>query len=200
MKRCALQFFFCALIVSTLSTYASAQGERRFRTTAPGMTIKFQNLRPDASSVPAYITFGGAGALDATNAADRAPLTKGVSYELSYLSGGVEIRRFDSGKVFVSLGKKMQSVTEQTGYSGNFDNPTLDDFRTRWDKIEFTFSPAGSGSVGGPNLSSADFFGIPLDISITGGTRAPTHLTWHADTASVTGCRRRWRHLTTAVL
>ncbi len=44
------------------------------------VTLKFQNLRPDAATVPAYISFGGGGALAGTNLADGAPLTKGTSY------------------------------------------------------------------------------------------------------------------------
>jgi hypothetical protein len=152
-----------------------------------GVTVQFQNLRPDASTVPVYITFGGSDTLVATNIANGQSIVKGQAYTLAQLSSGVNITEYRSGRIFVSLGVPLVTPTEANGYAPNFDNSTLGDFTTRWDKFEITVTPA-NGNVatsGGANLTSQDFFGIPLDITTTGGSQPPDHLTWRADTATV---------------
>ena len=54
---------------------------------AADLVLNFDNDRPDASSVPAYITFTGAppGQFDATVAGTSIQLQEGVSYSLSTL-------------------------------------------------------------------------------------------------------------------
>jgi hypothetical protein len=160
-----------------------------------GMVVKFSNLRDDASAFPAYVTFGGGGTLCATNLADNQPINKGAYYPLSVLSAGVRITKFDSGRIFISLGSPLTSPNPDNGYSPNFNNPNLADFSTRWDKIEMTFEPAATNPdipcgttgpyAGGANLSSQDFFGIPLQIVTSGGGKTPANLTWREGTAEV---------------
>ena len=54
---------------------------------AADLILDFNNGRPDASSLPAYITFTGApaGGFDATIAGTGTALQEGVSYSLSTL-------------------------------------------------------------------------------------------------------------------
>jgi hypothetical protein len=194
MIRLAFRLLVGALVVLALSVSASAQSEQRFRSTATGMIIKFQNLRPDAATVPAYICFGGGKPgtpFDVTNLADNTPIVRGCSqdqpgYKISDLSKGVRITHYDSGRIFISIGSGL-TAGPGNDYTPNFANPNLADFTTRWDKIEITFVPNanGVGSSGGANLTSQDFFGIPLEITTSGGTVAPANLTWHANTAAV---------------
>ncbi|HVZ51686.1 MAG TPA: beta-1,3-glucanase family protein [Pseudolabrys sp.] len=145
------------------------------------MTVKFVNLRPDARSVPAYVSFGGSGTFTAKDLATNKALSKGVGYPLSSLTKGISIHEFSSGRIFISLGAKLTTSTAANGYSPNFDNPNLGDFTTRWDKVEITFTPG----AGGANLSAQDFFGMPLKIESKGGGQKATTLTWHQKTATV---------------
>jgi len=182
----ALRMMPLLMLMALRTTAASAQWQRLPRLeSGPGMVLKIENLRPDARFLKTYITFGGGGVLDASNLANSTLLVKGVSYELSELAEGVLLRRYESGRIFVSLGAPLMSPSEHNGYAPNFANPSLADFTTRWDKIEITCGPGGEGSSGGANLSAQDFFGIPLRISTSGGTQTPVTLTWRASTAVV---------------
>ena len=167
-----------------------------------GVILKFQNLRPDANSVPAYVTFGAAGTLVATNLANNTPIVKQTcqtngqcqtkSYKISDLTAGVLITQFNSGRIYISLGNGLTSSSQANGYSPNFNNPSLCnnsptcDFTTRWDKIELDFERSSAGiDAGGANLSAQDFFGIPLQISTTGGGKTLANLTWRETSANV---------------
>ena len=68
----------------------------------------------------------------------------------------------------------MTGLSASNDYAPNFLNPTAPNFTTRMDKYEITYN----GSTGGANLSSTDFFGIPLKLQTTGGSQ-PTTLTWN---------------------
>ena len=147
---------------------------------AADLVLNFDNDRPDASSVPAYITFTGAppGQFDATVAGTSIQLQEGVSYSLSTLAAGVDVTNYPSGRVFVSLGAGLTGLSPSNDYAPNFLNPNGPNFTTRMDKYEITYN----GSTGGANLSSTDFFGIPLELKTTGGAH-PTTLTWNYDGA-----------------
>ncbi len=176
-----------ALIFVTLSA-CSCSGlptETSQDTPQAGVTLNFQNLRPDAATVPAYISFGGGGTLAGTNLADGTPLTKGTAYPLSSLASGVNITTYLDGRIYLSLRDPLTTPDSSNGYAPNFNNPNLGDYATRWDKIELTIKPGPNGTSGGVNLTSQDFFGLPLDVTTTGGSQAPAHLTWHADTLTV---------------
>ncbi len=146
------------------------------------LVLNFNNDRPDASTLPAYITFTGAapGGFDATNVLTGAQLQEGVSYSLSTLAAGVDVTKYTSGRVFVSLGSPLTDLSATNAYTPNFLNPSLPNFTTRMDKYEITYTPAkgSTPATGGANLSSTDFFGIPLKLQTTGGSR-PTTLTWN---------------------
>ena len=156
------------------------------------LVLNFNNDRPDASSVPAYITFTGApaGGFDATNILTGAALQEGISYSLSTLAAGVDVTQYTSGRVFVSLGAGLTGLSAANNYAPNFLSPSLPNFTTRMDKYEITYGVPASGGAptGGANLSSTDFFGIPLKLQTRGGSQ-PTTLTWNynntVNTASV---------------
>ncbi len=150
------------------------------------LILDFDNARPDASTLPAFITFTGApaGGFDATIVGTTIQLQEGVSYSLSTLSAGVDVTQYTSGRVFVSLGSPLVGLTAGADYAPDFASPTSPNFLTRMDKYEITYGVPASGGAptGGANLSSTDFFGIPLQLQTTGGSQ-PKTLTWNYNTA-----------------
>jgi hypothetical protein len=139
------------------------------------------------STTAAYITFTGGGAFDAT--ADiggvETTLQLGHSYSISDLSDGVDVTEYNSGRVFVSLGAPLTGLTPSNSYAPDYAAPQNNpNFLTRFDKYEINYV----NGTGGANLSSADFFGIPLQLRSTGGgpTASPKTLTWYnSNTRSV---------------
>jgi hypothetical protein len=112
-------------------------------TPAPAdLILDFDNSRPDASSLSAYVTFAGGGAFDATAVMDGVTqqLQLGQSYSLSDLSGGVDVTQYDSGRAFVSLGAPLTGLSASNNYPPNFvapqQNPNL---LTRFDKYEINY-------------------------------------------------------------
>jgi hypothetical protein len=163
------------------------------RPASADLMLDFANDRPDASTVPAYITFTGGGAFDATADINgvETTLQLGQSYLMSSLSG-VDVTEYKSGKVFVSLGVRLTGLTAAADYQPNFVAPQDNaNFLTRFDKYEISYAPGKNGVLsGGANLSSTDFFGIPLQLTSTGGGPAtpPKTLTWYnGNTATVFG-------------
>ena len=147
------------------------------------LVLNFDNDRPDASTLPAYITFTGAlpGQFDATIAGTSTQLQEGVSYSLSTLAAGVDVTQYTSGRVFVSLGSPLTDLSAGNQYAPNF-RPTI----AASAKPEF---PDENGQIrnhlqrpraqrrriarpAGANLSSTDFFGIPLQLQTKGGSSA----------------------------
>jgi hypothetical protein len=188
MKRPFHSFLLGALVVSTFLTACGGSGsDLGSGTPTPTMKVLFVNSRSDAAQYTAYATFGGGGTLTATKVSDGSTIAKGTSYSFSELSQGVYISEYDSGRIFISIGSTLTTPNSGNGFAANYNNPNLADFATRWDKVELTYSvdPVLNTGAGGADLTSADFFGMPLDIVTTGGTVAPTHLTWRANTVDV---------------
>jgi uncharacterized protein (TIGR03437 family) len=166
MKR--LQFLAAAVALSV--PFAHAQ---------KGVVLNFENLRPDAATLPAYIAFGGSGTLAGQNLSNGAPLQKGVAYELRNLSSGVAITQFTGGRVYVSLGSQLQSPGESNGFLANFSDPSKADFTTRWDQVELSFQAGSSGAGEGmANLTAREFFGIPLRLKSSWAAYYPANLSW----------------------
>ena len=136
------------------------------------LILNFADLRPDELTLQPYITFAGGGILNAKS--NGTALVEGQSYSLSQLAGGVDVTEFTKGRVFVSLGTGLTSATAANGYAPNYLNPNLPDFTTRMDKYEIYYK-AGAGDA---NLSAADFFGIPLQLTGSGGSQ-PKTVTWN---------------------
>src|SRR5580692_1973685 len=91
---------------------------------AADLILNFDNGRPDASTLPAYITFTGAapGGFDATIAGTRTVLQEGVSYSLSTLAAGVDVTQYTSGRVFVSLGSPLSGFAKLLDPTGQIRN------------------------------------------------------------------------------
>jgi hypothetical protein len=125
---------------------------------AADLVLNFNNDRPDASTLPAYITFTGApaGGFDATIAGTNTALQEGISYSLSTLAAGVDVTQYTSGRVFVSLGSQLTGLSAANNYAPNFVSPTSANFLTRMDKYEITYGVPASGGAptGGANLSA----------------------------------------------
>jgi hypothetical protein len=145
--------------------------------------------------------FGGITAgFDATATVNGTPntaLVLGTSYALSQISD-IKLTSFRGGRIFVSLGSALMSASAGTAWNPNFNNPSLPDYNTRWDKVEITYA-TGLPS-GGANLSAQDFFSIPLQTNTYTAANPDTPvttLTWRAPTATVffeRGCPI-WRQL-----
>ena len=86
------------------------------------LILNFDNDRPDASTLPAYITFTGApaGGFDATIAGTGTVLQEGVSYSLSTLAAGVDVTQYTSGRVFVSLGSPLIGLSASNELRAQF--------------------------------------------------------------------------------
>ena len=165
---------------------------------AADLVLDFDNDRPDASTLPAYITFTGA--LPSQFAAtivgtNRTPVVEGQSYTLSQLAAGVDVTDLRSARVFVSLGSPLHDLSPANEWAPNVNAPTIGgvanpNFLTRLDKYEITYTPATGtpgtrqyvAAGGGANLSASDFFGIPLQLQTKGGAQ-PTTLTWNYNDA-----------------
>ena len=175
--------YFCRMLAGALVRLG---GLMVVTPAAADLVLNFDNDRPDASALPAYITFTGApaGGFDATILGTGVQLQEGVSYNLTTLAAGVDVTKYTSGRVFVSLGSSLIGLTPGSNYTPDFADPTSPNFLTRLDKYEITYSPASytpQGKFvpanGGANLSATDFFGIPLQLQTTGGAQSKT-LTW----------------------
>ena len=164
---------------------------------AADLVLDFDNDRPDASTLPAYITFTGAlpSQFAATIVGTNTPVVEGQSYTLSQLAAGVDVTNLQSARVFVSLGSPLTDLSAAKGYAPDVNAPTIGgvanpNFLTRLDKYEITYTPASGTpgtpqyvpAAGGANLSASDFFGIPLQLQTKGGAQ-PTTLTWNYNDA-----------------
>jgi subtilisin-like proprotein convertase family protein len=136
-----------------------------------------------------YLMFGGTTTgFDATATVNGTPNTAlmlGTSYALSQISD-IRLTSFRGGKIFISLGSDLTSASAGTAWNPNFNNPSLPDYNTRWDKVEISYA-TGLPS-GGINLTAQDFFGIPLQINTYTAANPDTPLTtltWRTPTATV---------------
>ncbi len=187
-----------ALISVTLSGCSSSRstvgsgpstGTVTIQGTPAGVTLKFQNQRPDAATVPAIITFGGGGDLIGTqNDANHTPLVKGTSYPLNSLASGVNITTYDDGRIFLSLGpdsprRRKIMATRPFRQSGphyrRFHYP-LGQNRAHHRAQSDRYHGVASSHLAGLLRSSSR-------RHHSGGSQTPAHLTWNAgaDTATV---------------
>jgi Beta-1,3-glucanase len=172
--------FVLAMLLLGAPAIASAQNP---------LNLNIINKNPNFQNSQIYLMFGGiTSGLDATATVNGAPntaLVLGTSYVLSQITD-IKLTNFRGGKIFISLGSAFKSASAGTAWNPNFNNPSLPDYNTRWDKIEITYASGLSSS--GANLSATDFFGIPLQINNykAANPDAPvTTLTWTAPTATV---------------
>ena len=105
------------------------------------LILDFDNARPDASTLPAFITFTGApaGGFDATIVGTSIQLQEGVSYSLSTLSAGVDVTQIHIRPGLRFLGSPLVGLTAGSGLRAGFRRvPTSPNFLTRMDKYEIT--------------------------------------------------------------
>ena len=158
------------------------------RAQAP-LNLNIINNNSNFQNSQVYLMFGGiTTGLDATATVNGTPntaLVLGTSYALSQVSD-IKLTSFRGGKIFISLGSPLTSASVGTAWNPNFNNSSLPDYNTRWDKVEITYA-TGLPS-GGVNLSAQDFFSVPLRINTytAANPNTPvTTLTWTAPTATV---------------
>jgi hypothetical protein len=175
-----------AFIVSAAASPIAPAGDCGPGPAAAGtgtITVNFANLNPagpmDASNT--WVTFGGgtAALVGTINGSGKA-LKLGKSYPMSDLAQGVTLSNYNSGRICISYGAGLTADASNC-WSPNFNNPALDDYGTRWDKVEITWN----GVAGGANLTAQDFFGIPMQLQSSGGGQPATTLTWWKSTSEV---------------
>ncbi len=153
------------------------------------LRLNIVNRNPNFTASQIYIMFGGiTSGLAATATVDGTPNTSlilGTSYALSRISD-IQLTTFRGGKLFIACGSPFTSALPGTAWNPNFNNSSLPDYNTRWDKVEITYATGLPSS--GANLSATDFFSVPLQINTytTANPGTPvTTLTWSAPTATV---------------
>jgi hypothetical protein len=134
--------------------------------TARALDLTIKNENPKFNDDNVYVMFENVQG----NVSSKKP------YKLSQLPKPVRIDRA-FGRVWISLGESLKNVD-----APNFNNPYLPDYRVRWDKIEWTVDGSPTQCV---NLSSADFFSVPLKISGGVTEDGKRELGWREPTASV---------------
>lgn len=139
-----------------------------------GINLSFQIENTDYSASNVYVTFIG-GTLSATYDNGHAVVTN-HSYTISELNGPITLESYTNGRIFMSLG---------AGVAGDdppeMVNPAIPSYSVRHDKIEITYSDADENSCA--NLTSVDFFGIPLEINTyqSGSTTPVDTLTYRIE-------------------
>ncbi len=119
------------------------------------------------NTLPAYLLLDPGSALSGTinNGTYNGALNGTTSYLIP--SGGtltgIDLQTLSSGKLLFSLGG-----TLTTSQNTNFNNPSVADYGTRWDKVEMTYSAAGNS--GSANLTATDFFGFELTLQTYNGS------------------------------
>ena len=153
------------------------------------LEVKIVNSNSNFPDSKVFLMFGGTvSGLDATatvNGMAGTKLVPGAAYALSQIAS-IQLTSFRRGRIYISLGSRLSSASAGTAFNPDFNNPALPDYRTRWDKIEISYSPRDAGS--GVNLSAIDFFSVPLQVSTfsTANPDTPTAtLTWRAPTATI---------------
>ena len=148
------------------------------------LILDFDNARPDASTLPAFITFTGAppGGFDATIVGTAIQLQEGVSYSLSTLSARVDVTQYTSGRVFVSLGPRRPH--RQRRLRAGFRESDFAKFLDPHGQVRNHLWRPGQRRRADRRGQSelTDFFGIPLQLQTTGGSQ-PKTLTWNYDAA-----------------
>jgi hypothetical protein len=134
---------------------------------ARALDLTIENKNPKFNDDNVYVMFEN---VQDANVSSKTP------YKLSQLPKPVRVGKA-FGRVWISLGDRLQNVD-----APNFNNPNLPNYRTRWDKIEWTVDGSQFQCA---NLSSADFFSVPLEISGGKTEDGRTVLGWKEPTASV---------------
>lgn len=78
------------------------------------------------------------------------------SYSFAEAKSGINLQHNIGGRIFFSLGGALDDPNNPP----EPNNPTIDSYHTRFDKIELTYDPTNPYSVA--NLTIIDFFSIPL--------------------------------------
>ena len=151
-----------------------------------GVKVNFLNENSAYTSSNIYVAFCGLSdqaGLVGKKLSNNTPLELGVSYSLDDLKDGILLTKFRAGRICFKLGEKFHSVPNPgNGNNPNFNNPSLPDFKFRWDKAEITYDTSDSHSS--INLTATDFFGVRLKIRTYHGTDLKETLTWQKPIAT----------------
>jgi hypothetical protein len=158
---------------------------------APALNVTFSNSSGISGS-NVWVMFGGqnnstlSGTL--TYSGTTQSIAYGQSYQLSEISGPINLIAATAGKIFVSYGANLNSDGSQYSLPGlpDFQYNSLDPrWQVRWDKVEYSlFSSTSQQSA--INLSAVDFYSIPMQIVTSQGGVATGTVGWHPQTSTST--------------
>lgn len=146
------------------------------------ITVTFENQNTSYDPSDVWVMFNANGDADSVANFNGQQIQAGDQYTLQQLMGstnpseqGVTLSDY-SGRIYVSLGESFASSTPQfVNAPSTVPDYANSDYYKRFDKVELTqLSDPGSLSQG--NLTSVDYFGIPMEVSFTtqGGDPVPS--------------------------
>jgi len=152
----------CAVLAGVLALGAPAQA---------ALTVVLKNENSSFKPANCYVYFPG-GFLDAKSGGKT--LVPGKSYSFADLASGIALTRYDGGgRICFSVGKPLPD-----GQTPEPTNPDISSYHVRFDKIEMTYVPNSPFNCA--NLTSLDFFAIPLRIRTYKNGQLQQTLTFNA--------------------
>lgn len=120
-----------------------------------GLNFVIKNFNTSYNDSNVYFSFRVAPVQGTINGQ---PLVEGQVYSLAQIGSGIQLQSFNSGRIYFSLGSPLPVSTNDPEPV----NPSVSGYNVRFDKIEITYSP--DNPTGTANLTTIDYFGIPLAI------------------------------------
>lgn len=135
------------------------------------MTVQIVNLNPAYGYSNIYVSFVGTPTI--SGAIGGGGITLGSNYTATAINGGCIITNFTAGaKIAIALGQPLTSGNAGNLFAWNFNNPSLADYYTRWDKVELSY--VTNNNFNTANLTADDFASIPLKVD-----NGVNKLDWH---------------------
>jgi hypothetical protein len=134
------------------------------------ITLKVKNENKAYTDQNSYILFEG----NVQGTIGGFPLNPGISYSFAQVAAGIQLNSFRGGRIFVSLGTPLQDSPPPEA-----TNPSIPSYHIRFDKIELTYSNTDPASVA--NLTSIDFFAIPISLTTYKGGQPVKSLSFSVD-------------------
>jgi len=158
---------------------------------APALNVTFSNSTGISGS-NVWVMFGGQnnGTLNGTltYSGSTQSIVYGQSYQLSQISGPINLSAATAGKIYVSYGANLDSDGGPYSPAGlpDFQYNSLDPrWQIRWDKVEYSLF-TGTSPQSAINLSAVDFYSIPMQITASLASTVTGSIGWHPQTSTST--------------
>jgi hypothetical protein len=156
---------------------------------ARALTLTFSNSSAVSGS-NVWVMFGGQnnGTLSGTltYSGTTQAIAFGASYQLSEISGSISLVNATAGKIFISYGSGLTGPNTTLG-NPDFQYQSLDPLaQVRWDKVEYSLFSNTSQGLSAINMTAADFFSIPLQITALLNDVVTGTVGWHPQPSTAT--------------